>query len=820
MRSPLSTRLRDVLAVRDFDLLLTSLFDLDELEERCRTSLPELLDDLAFLLRGAPAVLPAEGAVLHPCGARLDRSVVGLLETTLDAIREVIEADPAQLFPLLYNELYWHDAEELAAHPGTGEGDGPTVASGHQLWRLVEHWRARFEARPHAYWLRALRPPALPCGAALGWRLPGCAPRLSPDGTHLLVTQPRETHLLEVPSGRLVRSFPAVAYGAGAGFSPDGARLVAFDGKVANVWAVDPLASAPLATFTSGNDVHHAVFSRGNEVLFTASLGEIRAWRLADGACVGRSALASEVQGLHPQGDDGVVIHGHTSWALWRYTEDGQVAGCTLASYLPELAVSRSGERVVVLHEQRPKGWTLPDGRPLFEGARVADAVNGIAFHPSGAAFAIARWGAAASLHDPDTGEERGKFPGRSTWQVAFSPTGAFLLTCRDGRSTLWDVASRAAVASPRAGASPSNGGGISWSEDGRLVAIGDASSTLIVDLTTLTPAGVWRDDVPAARWNRCFSASGATLVVTHAHHISFWDTARGTRKLLIEADHLAPVAGRTRLVCRQGDAWIVRSAEDGAVVFSLTVDGAARSWSDPAPVRKVLVDDPHGLILGECEREHGREVIAWSSDDGRVRYRASGALLGRAGTSALLVRAPTGDLSVREAQTGAERVLLPATEGKAFRMSPDERLLAIYGLGDRARAVEVWDLATQTRRHTLVATDNSVSSVQFSADGLTLTTVTSRTMHVSDGYETPTECVFDLATGALLREVVDPPCPTGSPRPELLPGFIQERDTLCVPGGARLPLPRDAIAAVHDGKLCFASTEEGRVTLYQLCGA
>lgn len=258
-----SVALRGALEAGEHATVLATLSDLPWLEARCVASLSALLDDLAWVLRGAPRPLPPDVHLDHPPGTRLERGALQLLEAALQAGAEQLRRRPGRLFEVVYNTLFWHDALERAAHrddtrdESTSPREDGSTATG-PVWRWMEHWRATFEGRPGAAWLRRLRPPGEaprvgPGAADLTagrWRDDAWPPdrdysrlQFSPSGRTLVVRHRDGLGFWDVARGVLRRFVGArlVTFFAGGGrvLGRRGGALVALDAEdAAELWDV------------------------------------------------------------------------------------------------------------------------------------------------------------------------------------------------------------------------------------------------------------------------------------------------------------------------------------------------------------------------------------------------------------------------------------------------------------------------------------------------------------------------------------------------------------------------------------------------------
>ncbi|MBA3463615.1 MAG: WD40 repeat domain-containing protein [Deltaproteobacteria bacterium] len=645
---------------------------------------------------------------MHPSGARLDHRALALVETTVDAHQNALQSDPKRLFAVLYNALYWHDAPEGDAHYAS-----PPPRDDRQIWRWMEAWRREFEARPHARWLRRIRPPGPTPTALLGWRTAGGSPALSPNGALVLVTHANSLELLDARTalslGQLPRPREYLGRGNNAhgGFSPTGDRVLTFSDKSATLWSVAPLAT--LRTYGPAKSaVSCAAFSRDGRVIFTgASYDAVRAWDAEDGSLV--AELVTEgLSGLYACGDDSVVVATHDTWCLWS-PRDGDVftpKADSKQKALWSVALSPGGDRLFTRSNVALEGFELPDGKRLFRDACSShNQVEDV--HPGSGLFALLAVGV-CELRDANTGDVRVRVPMGHVQRATFDPSGRFMIVCQHWRSTLWDLDANAPVA--WAWQSVGTGeGSSSFSLDGKRLAIGN-TDTLVLDLTTLAPAPAMPDDVPPplACSPTSLSPNGSSVAAQTEGGLAFWDVASGKRLRVVPSKHYALRHGRHLLCYRDGEL-VALDPETGLDRFVLAVPGDPLEYPSANESATLLARTRSGL------------VVAFSLDDGSECYRLpSSDLLVLVAPDLFVIRNPNRTLGMRAVSTGRELLALPtAHEGCELRLSPDRRWLAVHG--GSSSAVEVWELAPAGRRHVLHAGYDSLS-FSFSADSASAT--------------------------------------------------------------------------------------------------
>lgn len=779
--------LRGALAAGDHSTVLTLLGDLTFLEERCRDSIDALFDDLAFVLRRAPTPLPAEASLEHPSGARLDRDVFARVEAVLDGSRNELSRDPAaKLFPLLYNELYWHDAPERGTHH-----DGlATPIRGHQLWRWMESWRATVEARPGAAWLRNLRPPVVPRASLTSWRVAASVRSISPDATRLLARGDALV-LLDARTGN-VRATLSNAADAGGRFARDGNRFVVRAATSVQLWSGEP--PVPGATFgPQAHDIEDVVFSCSGDELITQARNELRVFRFADGTCVATRKLRRRVSRILACAG-GVVVHDGTSWRHWDYARD-QMGRTRMDGYAEYTAVSPSGDRMLSgAHDGRLGCWSLPDTTSMFV---LPGSSSPIAFHPSGDSFAMRDHYSRVIFRDATSGAERGRFHRSNTASMTYDPTGRYLVLEHSwGPSALWDIAASRVAAyihqQSRAGSR------VVFSGDGKVLAMGARESTTIVDMTSLAPLVPWRDDaLPVDEYSQGdFSPTGETLVVRHERHLSFWDVARGVIRCQVEACAVTVFDHGASILARRGPVLVALAIENGAELWRTALLAGDRE--------SVIAVDAARLLLHSEER-----IIVLGMDDGKERYRIEGETIRVCQGEWLVTRTSTGDVMLRALDSGVAVVRLPALGGDSYALSPDRRWLAV-----QRNDLEIWDLTTGTRAVALQVSGSP--SFSFRSDSAALRTWRWQTQQ-SGNQDLLEEVMFDVPSGAVLDRSTTWENDLKSDPSEVATGVVLDEQALRV-DGVCLALPGHPIVArTRSGAVRVATVRVGRVELYEL---
>lgn len=668
---------------------LAELADLAYLEARCRDSVDKLVEELAQLGRGDSTPL------------------VAILETLLLVHREILTREPDRLFSVLYDDLSWR--EEF------------------RPW--AEQARAIFEARPGASWRQRLRRPSVLAAALPFWRASGDPRALTRDGVHLLLEREKPRHeflLVDVKARAAQRTFSSDA-SIGARLSPDGTRVLTFSGSTAQLW--DTGSGAVLRELgPQQGPIQRTAISRDHGIVFAMSAREVRAWRIADGTSIVHSTTA-ELDTMLPCGADAVVFHERgTGW--WRW--DGATAPTHAADDTGSwtiVAVSPTGDCLLQVrdHGQTLEGWSLPGGTRRFE-QRTRDYTMSFAFDATGAFFAAND----GVIRDATTGAEVRRIPGGTSPHPSFDPLGRYLVTRHDERARLWDLASgalAAEVTTGRIGELRAH-----WSDDGRVLVLGDWHQTLVADLSALAPIVPRREPRLRYEWMTRFSPSGATLVVDHEGGVGFWDVARGAMRTFIECPPpLSYFAANTRLLVRRGDSLVALATEDGATVWQADLPRAEYEQAHAADALGVLLVDP---------RSTG-DVVALAMDDGRELYRLAGVRVACFDRDVFLTRTDADGVSVRSTATGVETASLATGRTNTFAVSPDRRWLAAY-----TDDIDIWDLTTRARHRTI---SPGASSIHFREDGaLEVYTAQSQQSGNQDWNE---ETAYDVVTGDVVHQ-------------------------------------------------------------------
>ena len=307
---------------------------------------------------------------------------------------------------------------------------------------------------------------------------------------------------------------------------------------------------------------------------------------------------------------------------------------------------------------------------------------------------------------------ERARFDARSgrMWSSAFSPSGAQLVTTDDARAEIWDIATKARIATlPHTGSVyqalySANGARLYTACADATVKVWNAKDGMLVT-TLVTPH---REGRPMRYMSMALSSDGRTLAAI---------TSAGDRVQVWNAESGAPIAtlqlhgaGFPSIAFVGDGTWLVAGGGEDVTVFS------TRSWGATAVIRGPRI---HTMAVN-ARRDWiatgtvGGDVAVWDVRSGhRVRH-------------------------LREVGEAVDRV--------AF--SPDGELLAI---ASRDATEQVWQASTGTLHSTGVRLQGSTIALEFDASSrFALAAGSAGTVVVADVALGMPVDTFDGATGAI----------------------------------------------------------------------
>jgi WD40 repeat protein len=358
----------------------------------------------------------------------------------------------------------------------------------------------------------------------------------SPDGEQVLAVFDYSLKLLDIKSGKVIRTFQAEKYPLSpdmksAAFSPDG-KLILSSTLIDGLVLFDAATGRMLAMFGEGSSTEEVLFSPDGKYAvsaYTDPNGVIQFWDIA-----GRKMVKTFTHGSYiSAGSYGYISFAFAPsgaylasggrdktvklWDIRSGTEVRKFSGAVNHAYSVDVspdgryALSASGREVIL--------WDMAAGRRerVFRGH--ADTVNAVVFSPDGR-FALSASGSFEGITDNTlrlweivTGREIRKFTGHGGGIVAaaFSPDGRFVLSGtstsgHDKTARLWDVATGTeirrfdhSILVNEAGKKRDAGGGsfhLGFSKDGKTAVVSRQDLTDIYNVKThydVYDASTWR---------------------------------------------------------------------------------------------------------------------------------------------------------------------------------------------------------------------------------------------------------------------------------------------------------------------------------------
>ena len=369
------------------------------------------------------------------------------------------------------------------------------------------------------------------------------------------------------------------------GFSQHGDRLVSisFD-NTARIW--DASSGKQLAVLTHETFVQDAAFVRDDFVVTADSNGLVQIWSVASGETVselrGHSNHVSFLA-VNPQQDRIVTGSDDETIRVWRLglgvsTLDVDRPGFqTVAAYRPDGAMFLTAG-----HSGEVELWEAATGDPsmllaLGDGRSARSA----AFSPDGSTIAVAARvgdpegvisGGALLLIDAATGEllwDSQRDGSEAPMSVGFSPSGGEIATLwSDGTARIYDSLDGSEVAAYAAQhpAQVSSGDSlVTFSPDGRLLAIADRSEVVLWDPSDGSVSKTFRHDDPVTAIS--FSRDGSSLAAgSEGATIRLWNVGTGVLEMTMRG--------------HRGRIESVAFSPDGSFLVSSGDDGTARVWN------------------------------------------------------------------------------------------------------------------------------------------------------------------------------------------------------------------------------------------------
>ena len=325
-------------------------------------------------------------------------------------------------------------------------------------------------------------------------------------------------------------------------------------------------------------------------------------------------------------------------------------------------------------------------------------------------------------LWDVATGEHKGtrSWHWGSVSRLVFSPTGRTLASVNEsGRLRLWSTRH-----TREQKLTENRVGGVAFSPDGRILALGQGAEIRLWDLGTreirLTIAG--------GGGNLAFSPDGRTLAGRSGTEIRLWDSETGELKLIltrhtgIKKITFSP-DGRT-LASGSRDEIRLWDVAIGELKHTLTGEGGGLAFSPDGQTLKSISGKE--IRLWDVTKGTLKHSLTWDPDGDwhtggfeSVVFSPDGRTLANASRSEIRL----WDVAIGE----LKRILTGHTDSvMSLAFSPDGRTLASGSRGE----IRLWNIVTGTLKHSL--TDRG-ESLAFSLDGSTLFSKSRSEIHVRD---------------------------------------------------------------------------------------
>ena len=491
------------------------------------------------------------------------------------------------------------------------------------------------------------------------------------------------------------------------------------------------------------------------------------------GAAVGRSDDAPKKEEPKPEAKDlhgdplppgtvarlGTVRFRYDATSV-AYSSDSKLLAVGGADNQIRLIDAASGREVRRLAGHQPRTYH-PARDPkspvdLLVGSVGKGNVTTIAISPDGKAVASGGWDETIRLWNAETGKETARLEGHQSGMIAavtISPDGKHLASRGglDGVVILWDLATGKPLHKfeKLSKVNPwrlNRSAGLTFSPDGKTLAVPDAKAIRFYDVGTGKESATW--DAHLIGLEVAYSADGKLLASSgidgkDKHSIRIWDvsTAKELRRCALPKDEppislaFSPDQKQLAAVVEEDDAHIF-DVETGKPRHRLKHYWPSRLAY--APDGKTLVT-VRGPVIRRWDpatgKELGLEFEGHQSGVTAVALSPDGKLLASAGEK------------VRVWETGGKSVRTLDVSAAALAISPDGKTLATAG---RDRVIHLWELESGKEKGQLKGHKHGLLAVAFSPDGKHLasgdTQATVRTWDVKEEKEVQVMDVKSIA--------------------------------------------------------------------------
>jgi serine/threonine protein kinase/WD40 repeat protein len=423
---------------------------------------------------------------------------------------------------------------------------------------------------------------------------------------------------------------------------------------------------------------------------------------------------------LTPDGSSVVTASNEDELVWWDVRSRSATRRVRIGTGHHALAVSSDGDTVAVGVDRGIQLVDTRSGAVRTSAGVLTDAPNWLVFSSDGRTVVSTGLDGAVTLWDVRSATVRETLRGHSASvsQPEFSPDGKTLYTTsHDGTAIAWRIAGDRGLGRPfeftpgRAARDFRHPG--AYVLGGRLIAVGLKGRGIgIRDGETLARAGAPLLKTGGEVDALASSSDGRTLAAgTAAGKVTVWDVRSRSLRLGPFAASKQPMHS-------------LSVSADGTMLATAAADGV-KLW-----------DVATGAPLGRVGDGSAAGAVAFSPAGPFVSFVLSG-YYGRPEQA--------GDVEIWDvSRRSLVRRLRPAlpggTIGYALAFSPDGRVLASGGLGDRF--VHLWDVESGTLVRELEQNVGGVHSLEFRPDGRTL---------AIGGHGEPYAALLDVATGAQL---------------------------------------------------------------------